>query len=126
MHFEIAVIAVGLAREQAFELAPRRLGAQFFERGLGIGDDASLALGLAEFDQLERIGDLALDAPVAADRLVEPCALAQQLLRRGGIIPQASDPRPARSARQDAGSRSPSQRCLLSSASDFSMSSAAA
>jgi len=27
MDFEIAVIAVGLARQQAFELAPRRLGA---------------------------------------------------------------------------------------------------
>ena len=89
MHFEIAVIAVGLPGEQAFELAPRRFGAQFFERGLCIGDDASLALGLGEFDQLEGIGNLPLDAPIATDRLVEPCAFPQQLLRRLGIIPKA-------------------------------------
>ena len=89
MDFEIAIVAVGLARQQAFELAPCRLGAQLFERGLGLGDDLRLALGLAELDQFERVVDLALDAPVAGDRLVEPGALAQQLLRRGGVVPQA-------------------------------------
>ena len=77
MDFEITVVAVRLAREQAFELAPRRLGAQLFERGLG----------LAELDQFERLVDFALDPPVAADRLIEPGALAQQLLRRGRVIP---------------------------------------
>ena len=70
MDFEIAVVAVGLARQQAFELAPCRLGAQLPERGLGLGDDLRLALGLTELDQLERVVDLAFDAPIAGDCLV--------------------------------------------------------
>ena len=87
MDFKIAIVAVGLARQQAFELTPRRLGAQLFERGLGLGDDLRLALGFAERNQLERVVDLALDAPVAGDRLVEPGALSQQFLRRGRVVP---------------------------------------
>jgi hypothetical protein len=58
------------------------------ERGFGIGDDGRLALGLAHLDQLEGVGDLPLDPAITADRLVEPGALAQQLLCRRGIIPQ--------------------------------------
>jgi hypothetical protein len=85
---EIAVIGVGLAGEQAFELATRRLGAQPLERRLGLGDDAGFALGLAELDQLDRLANLALDPPVAADRLIEAGALAQQLLGARGILPQ--------------------------------------
>jgi hypothetical protein len=87
MNFEITVVAVRLARQQAFELAPCRFGAQLFERGLGLGDDLRLAFGLAELDQFERIVDLALDPPVAADCLIEPGALAQQLFRSGRVIP---------------------------------------
>ena len=89
MNLEIAIVGVGLARQQAFEFAPGRLGAQPFERCLGLGDDAGLALGFAKLDQLERLLDLALDPAVAADRLVEPGALTQQLLRARGILPQA-------------------------------------
>jgi len=48
-----------------------------------------LAFGFAERNQFERFVDLALDAPVARDRLVEPGALTQQLLRGGRVIPQA-------------------------------------
>ena len=103
-----------------------RLGVQLFERRLGLGDDRRVALGLAELDQLERFVDLALDPPVAVDRLVEPGALAQQLLRRGRIVPQLRVLGLARSARRGAGLRLPSQRCLLSSANDFLMSSATA
>jgi hypothetical protein len=88
MDFEIAVICVGFARQQAFELASRRLRAQLLERRLGLGDDCGFALDLTKLDQFEGLFDLALDPPVAADRLVEPGALAQQLLRRRGIVPQ--------------------------------------
>jgi hypothetical protein len=88
MDFEIAVIRVGFARQQAFELASGRLGAQLLERRFGLGDDRSFALGLAKLDQLEGLFDLALDPPVAADRLAEPSALAEQRLRRCGIVPQ--------------------------------------
>jgi hypothetical protein len=89
MHFEVAVVCVRLAGEEAFELSPSRLRAQPFERRFGIGNDGRLALGLTHLDQLEGVGDLPLDSAIAADRLVELGALAQQLLRRGGIIPEA-------------------------------------
>ena len=44
--------------------------------------------GLAKLDQLAGLFDLALDPPVAPDRLVEAGALAQQLFGRSGIVPQ--------------------------------------
>jgi hypothetical protein len=89
MHFEIAVIGISFAREQAFELASCRFYAEPFERRLGIGDHASVALGLAEFDQFECFGDFPLDPLIAANRLVESRALAEQLLCRFRIVPQA-------------------------------------
>ena len=88
MNFEIAVIGVGLAREQAFQFASRRLDTQPLERRLGLGDDRVLALALAQLDQFARLVDLALDAPVAADRLVEPGALAEQFLGRLRVVPE--------------------------------------
>ena len=88
MDFEIAVIGVGFARQQALELASRRIGAQLLERRFGLGDDSGFALCLAKLDQLEGLFDLALDPPVAADRLIEASALAQQFLRRCRIVPQ--------------------------------------
>ena len=87
MDFEIAVVAVGLARQQALDLAALRLRMQLFEARLGIGDDRGVALRFAEPDQLRRLVDLALDAAVALDRPFQPRALAQNLLRRGGIVP---------------------------------------
>ena len=89
MDFEIAVVAVGFTRQQAFELAAGCLGPQLIERALGFGDDARIALGLAQLDQFERFVDLALDPAVAGYRVVEPGAFAQQLLRRSGVVPQA-------------------------------------
>jgi hypothetical protein len=88
MDFEIAIIGIGFARQQALELSSGRLRAQLLERRLGLGDDRGFALGLAKLDQLEGLFDLALDPPVATDRLVEAGALAQQLLRSSGIVPQ--------------------------------------
>jgi hypothetical protein len=88
MDLEIAVVGVGLAGKQTFELTSSRLGAQPLERRLGVGDDAGFALGFAELDQFDRLLDLALDPPVAADRLVEPGAFTQQPLRARGIVPQ--------------------------------------
>jgi hypothetical protein len=88
MDFEIAVVAVGLARQEAFELAPRGFGAQLFECGLGLGDDTLVALGLTQFYELECLCNLALNAAIARYRVVEPRALAQQLLRGTRIVPQ--------------------------------------
>ncbi len=89
MDFEIAVIGVGLAREQAFELAPCRLGAQLLERRLGLGDDRASPSASPSSISSRASVDLALDPPVATDRLVELGALAQQLLRRSGVVPEA-------------------------------------
>jgi len=89
MHLEIAVVAIGFAGEKTFELASRRFRAQSLECRLGIGDHASLALGLAQLDQFERFGDFPLDALVAADCLVESRALAEELLCRFGFVPKA-------------------------------------
>ena len=88
MHFEIAVVGVGLAGKQAVELTPGGFSAQLIERRFGVGDDRVITLGLAKLDQLAGLFNLALDPPVATDRLVEAGALAQQLLRRSGIVPQ--------------------------------------
>jgi hypothetical protein len=66
-----------------------RFVAQFFEHRLGLGDDVLVAFGLAQRDQFQRLLDFAFDAPVALDRPVESGALAQDRLRRAGIIPQA-------------------------------------
>jgi hypothetical protein len=85
---EVAIVGVGLAREKALELASGRLGAQPLECGLGLGDNAGFALALAQLDQLEGFLDLALNPPVAADRLVEAGAFAQQLLRARRVVPQ--------------------------------------
>ena len=89
MNFEIAVVAIGLARQQAFELALGRLGAQSLERQLRLGHYAEIALRLTQLDKLARLFDLAFDPPIAADRLVEPGALAEQSLRARRIVPQA-------------------------------------
>jgi len=88
VHFEIAVVGVGLTGKQALEFAPGGFDAQLFERRFGVGDNCRVAFGFAQLDQLERIGDLALDPPIAGDRLVQPGALAQQSLGRSRIIPQ--------------------------------------
>ena len=88
MDFEIAVIAVGFAREQALDLAPLRLLAQLLEARLGFGDDPRIALGLAQRDQLDRLVDLAFDPAIAVDRPLQPGALAQDALRGGRVIPQ--------------------------------------
>jgi len=88
MDLEVAVVGVGLAREQAFKFALRRFGAQLFQRRLGVLDDAVVALGLTQLDELDRVLVVPLDAPVAADQMVEPVALADQLLRRVGVVPK--------------------------------------
>ncbi len=88
MGFEIAIIGVGLAREQAFELALRRLGMELFERCLGFFDDAIVALRLGQLDEFDRVFIAVLDALVAVDQVVKPVTRADQLLRRLRIVPE--------------------------------------
>jgi len=88
MDLEVAIVAVGLAREQAFELALSNLLLQLLQCGLGLGDDARIALGLAQLDEPQLILELALDAAVAGDGVLELGALAQDGLRLGGLVPE--------------------------------------
>ena len=88
MHFEIAVIAVRLARQQAFQLLLGRDLAQPGQHLLGLGDDILVTLHLAEFDQLQRIVQLALNGAIAFDALFQLGALAQQFLRLVAVVPQ--------------------------------------
>jgi hypothetical protein len=88
MDFEITVIAVGLARQQAFQFALGGFGAQLVERGLGVRDDAVVALCLAQLDKLDRVGVVLLDPLVAVDQVLQPAAFAGDLLGRFGIVPE--------------------------------------
>ena len=49
---------------------------------------AVIAFGLAQFDQLDRVVEFALDALIAVDRVFEPGALAHHRLRGVGVVPE--------------------------------------
>ena len=55
---EEGVVAVGLAVEQRLGLPGGGLVADRADRGLGVGDDGLVALGLAELDQLLLVGEV--------------------------------------------------------------------
>jgi hypothetical protein len=61
---------------------------QGLQQLFGVRNDRLIALGLAEFDQLDGFGEVALDAVVALNGLFEPVALAQDLLRLVRIVPE--------------------------------------
>jgi hypothetical protein len=88
VHLEIGIVAVGLAGEQALELALAGLLAEPFEGRLGVGDHRLVVLGLGELDQAQRVIELALDLAIALDAALETRALAQQRLRRRGLLPE--------------------------------------
>jgi hypothetical protein len=88
VHLEIGVVGVGLAREQALELALAGFLAQALERRLGLREDRLVALGLRKLDQAQRVLELTLDLAIALDAALQPRALAQQRLRRRGLLPE--------------------------------------
>ena len=58
------------------------------ELGLRLGDRALIALGLAQLGEGERIFKPALQPAHGGDRGLQMRALAHQLLRGGGVIPE--------------------------------------
>lgn len=88
MDFKIGIVAVGLARQQALQPALGGFVLQFDKRRFGLGENRLIALSLGEFDQLQRIGELAFDAAIAFDTAIEARAFAQQSLRPGRVIPE--------------------------------------
>src|SRR6185369_8434409 len=88
MDLEIAIIGVGLSREQALELPLGDLDAQRLESHLRFGDDRGGAFRLAELDEAKLVVELALYPAIAIDGAVELVALAQHCLRESGFVPQ--------------------------------------
>ena len=88
MHFDIAVVGVGLAREQSFELAPFTLGLERFESGNSLAFSRLVAFGLSEFDQGPRVIEIALDLHKRAQPVFQHRALAHHLLGEIGIGPE--------------------------------------
>ena len=88
MDFDIGVVGVRLAREQRLELPPVALGLQRLQGRHALGLGRRVALGLAEFDQRRRVLEVALDLGERAQPLLEQRALAHQLLRGVGVVPE--------------------------------------
>src|SRR5262245_49741283 len=88
MDLEIAVVGVGLAREQRLELAARDIRAQLLERGLGLRHHLLIALGLAELDHGQLVVELALDAGDRVELILERGALLHYALRALLVVPE--------------------------------------
>jgi len=88
VHLDVSIVRIRLAREQALKLALAGLLAEPLQRPLGLGEDRLVALGLGELDQAQRVLELALDLAIALNSALQTRALAQQALRRRGLIPE--------------------------------------
>ncbi len=88
VHLEIGIEAVGLARQQRFQLAAGDFLLQVFQRGLGFSDNAGVVLGFAEFDHPDIVLELALDLADALQRILQRGPLLHQFLRLLGIVPE--------------------------------------
>ncbi|MGY3659117.1 hypothetical protein ACVJ19_005780 [Bradyrhizobium sp. USDA 376] len=88
MDFEIGIEAVGLARQQRLELAACDFLLQVLQRSFGFGNDAVIALGLAELDHADIVFELLLDLADARERILKRGALLHQLLGLLGIVPE--------------------------------------
>ena len=66
----------------------RATSLQRLERGLGLGDDARVVLGLAQPDQLDVVGEVLLDAAERRELVVERGALLHQALRLLRVVPE--------------------------------------
>ena len=115
---DVAVVGVGLAGQQALDLAPLRLLGQGAQRGQPLGHHRLVALGLGHADQLDRVGDLGFQLAHRLDARGELVPLAHQLLRRRGVVPEVRVLGAVVQFVQPGDARHPSQRCLLSSATD--------
>ena len=88
MDLEIGFVGVGLARQQRFELAPRRFGLELLEHRLGLGDDALILLGVAELDHGDLVVEVALHPADGVELVVERVALLHHALGAGGVVPE--------------------------------------
>ena len=89
MDFEIAVVGVGLAGQQRFQLAPRHFHLQALERGFRLGDGFVVLLGFAQLDHGELVGEFLLDAADGIEPIVERVALAHHALAARRVVPES-------------------------------------
>ena len=89
MDLDVGVVAVGLAGQQRLELAAVALGLQRLQRAQALGLGRFVALGLAEFDQRRSVLEVAGNLGERTEPVLEHCALAHQLLRGLGVVPEA-------------------------------------
>ncbi len=88
MNLEIGIEAIGLAGQQRFQLTPRHVLLQGLQRGLGLGDDTGIVLGLAELDHVDIVLKFPLDLADAGERILQRGPLLHQLLRLLGVVPE--------------------------------------
>ena len=88
MHFEIGVVAVGLAGEQRLQLQALGLREQRLQRRDAFLLGRLVAFRLAELDERHGVVELALELLLRAEPLLELAALAHDLLRGLGVVPE--------------------------------------
>ncbi len=88
MNFEIAVVGVGLARQQRLQLAPRHFRLQALEGGFRLGDGLVVLFGLAQLDHGELVVELLLDAADGFELVFQRIALAHHALGARLIVPE--------------------------------------
>ena len=86
--FDIGVVGVGLAGQQAFDLPPLRFLGQSAQRFHAIGDHRGVAFGLGQLDQFQRVGNVLFQLAHAFHLRGKLVALTHHLLRGGGIVPE--------------------------------------
>ena len=86
--FEIGVVSVRLARQKRLNLVGIGPVGKRGERGEAIIDDRIFALGLAQFDELDRVGHFGGDFVHRVHRGLERLLLAADRLRLLGIVPE--------------------------------------
>ena len=88
MDFDVAVIAIGFACEERFDFGLARFFARGFERGFSFADNIGVAFGFAHLDQFDIVVERGFEAKIGIDRIFKTRALAHQVLRLGGVVPE--------------------------------------
>ena len=88
MHFQVAIVDVGLAGKQRFEFAARHFGLQRPQSRFGFAHHLPIVLRLAEFDHRHLIVEFLRDARERAELVVERGALLHDAARALRIVPQ--------------------------------------